>query len=189
MENLNNRVTTKEAAQILGVSDGRVRQMILKGQLSAKRFGRALTLSRRDVELLRGRKVGRPKKGRSAVRAGGSKLRKSHSKSLDEIIAEKGRLTEEEVLHPERYPYLLLSMTVPGRGSEDAPYWNRLTGLLRKQVIDDIHRNPEVRRRSDRVIGENRVYADLLKRYTRVVDQVAVTDFRPLAKAPQGSIA
>src|SRR5262245_3826803 len=88
MENLNNRVTTKEAAQILGVSDGRVRQMILKGQLSAKRFGRALTLSRSDVELLRGRKVGRPKKGRSAGRAGGSKLRKPHSKSLDEIIAE-----------------------------------------------------------------------------------------------------
>jgi excisionase family DNA binding protein len=88
MENLNNRVTTKEAAQILGVSDGRVRQMILKGQLSAKRFGRALTLSRSDVETLRGRKVGRPKKGKSARPVSGRKLRKSRSKSLDEIIAE-----------------------------------------------------------------------------------------------------
>ncbi len=92
MENLTDRVTTKEAAQILGITDGRVRQMILKGQLPAKRFGRALTLSRSDVESLRGRKAGRPKKGRSAKPVGGNKLRKPHlkslAKSLDEIIAE-----------------------------------------------------------------------------------------------------
>src|SRR6266511_4163561 len=71
MENLTNRITTKEAARLLGISDGRVRQMILNGQLSAKRFGRALTLSRGDVEMLRG-----------------SKFRKARSKSLNEIIAE-----------------------------------------------------------------------------------------------------
>src|SRR5215510_5826949 len=88
MENLNDRVTTKEAAKILGVSDGRVRQMVLKGQLSAKRFGRALTLSRSDVEMLRGRKVGRPKKGRSARPIIGSRLGKPRPKSLVEIIAE-----------------------------------------------------------------------------------------------------
>lgn len=88
MENLTDRVTTKEAARILGVTDGRVRQMILKGQLSAKRFGRALTLSRSDVESLRGRKAGRPKKGRSAKSVAGKKLRKPHMKSLDEIIVE-----------------------------------------------------------------------------------------------------
>ncbi len=88
MEDLTNRVTTKEAAQILGVTDGRVRQMILTGQLPAKRFGRALTLSRRDVEMLRGRKSGRPKKGRSARRVAEDRRRNSHLKSLDEIIAE-----------------------------------------------------------------------------------------------------
>jgi excisionase family DNA binding protein len=88
MENLTDRVTTKEAARILGITDGRVRQMILKGQLPAKRFGRALTLSRNDVESLRGREAGRPKKGRQAKLAAGNKLRKPHSKSLDEIIAE-----------------------------------------------------------------------------------------------------
>ncbi|HKQ76153.1 MAG TPA: helix-turn-helix domain-containing protein [Blastocatellia bacterium] len=88
MENLTDRVTTKEAARILGVTDGRVRQMILKGQISAKRFGRALTLSRSDVESLRGRKAGRPKKERSAKLIAGNKLRKPRPKSLDEIIAE-----------------------------------------------------------------------------------------------------
>ena len=88
MENLNNRLTTKEAAQVLGVSDGRARQMILKGQLPAKKFGRALTLSRSDVETLRGRKVGRPKKGRSPKSVVGHLPRKPRSKSLDEIIAE-----------------------------------------------------------------------------------------------------
>jgi excisionase family DNA binding protein len=88
MENLTDRVTTKEAARILGVTDGRVRQMILKGQLSAKRFGRALTLSRSDVESLRGRKAGRPKKRSSAGRVAVNKPRKPRPKSLDEIIAE-----------------------------------------------------------------------------------------------------
>jgi hypothetical protein len=62
--------------------------MILNGQLSARRFGRALTLSRSDVERLRDRKVGRPKKGRSARRVVESKFRKPRSKSLDELIAE-----------------------------------------------------------------------------------------------------
>src|SRR6266498_3172155 len=87
MENLSDRVTTKEAARILGVTGGRVRQMILNGQLPAKRFGRALTLSRSDVESLRGQ-AGRPNKGRTAKLATGNKLRKPRPKSLDEIIAE-----------------------------------------------------------------------------------------------------
>ena len=38
---------------LLGTSDRRVRQMILNGQLSAKKIGRALTLSRSDVKMLR----------------------------------------------------------------------------------------------------------------------------------------
>jgi excisionase family DNA binding protein len=90
MENLTNRVTTKEAARILGVTDGRVRQMILKGQLPAKKFGRALTLSRRDVERHRTRKVGRPKKERSAKPISRSKIGKPRSRTLDEVIAESG---------------------------------------------------------------------------------------------------
>ncbi|MCI0663108.1 MAG: excisionase family DNA-binding protein [Acidobacteria bacterium] len=85
---MTDRVTTKEAAQILGVTDGRVRQMIIKGQLRAKRFGRALTLSRSDVESLRGRKIGRPKKAASATPVADNKPSKPHLKSLDEIIAE-----------------------------------------------------------------------------------------------------
>lgn len=88
MESLTDRVTTKEAARILGVTDGRVRQMILRGQLRAKRFGRALTLSRSDVESLQERKAGRPKKGKPAKQVAGKKLRKPHPKSLNEIIAE-----------------------------------------------------------------------------------------------------
>jgi excisionase family DNA binding protein len=88
MESLTDRVTTKEAARILGITDGRVRQMILKGQLRAKRFGRALTLSRSDVESLRGRKAGRPEKRRTAKLTAGNKVRKPRLKSLDEIIAE-----------------------------------------------------------------------------------------------------
>jgi excisionase family DNA binding protein len=85
MENLTNRVTTKEAAKILGVTEGRVRQMILRGQLPARRFGRALTLSRSDVETARGRKAGRPKKRSGSKQVAGGK---TLMKSLDEIISE-----------------------------------------------------------------------------------------------------
>ena len=88
MENLTNRVTTKEAAQILRVTDGRVRQMILKGQLPAKRFGRILTLSRSDVEMFRKRKAGRPKKRSSVRQISRSKIGRTRSKSLNEIIGE-----------------------------------------------------------------------------------------------------
>jgi excisionase family DNA binding protein len=88
MENRTNRITTKEAAQILGISDRRVRQMILNGQLSAKRFGRTLTLSRSDVERLRASRVGRPKKRRSAKRDVGNEFCEARSKSLDDLVAE-----------------------------------------------------------------------------------------------------
>jgi hypothetical protein len=43
----------------------------------AEKFGRALTLSRSDVEMLRERKVGGPKKRRSAKQGVGSNFRKA----------------------------------------------------------------------------------------------------------------
>ena len=90
MNNLTDRLTTKEAAQILGITDGRVRQMILKGQLPAQRFGRVLAISRGDLEVLQGRQTGRPRKGKSAKIAVSKKRWKPYLKPLDEIIAESG---------------------------------------------------------------------------------------------------
>jgi hypothetical protein len=45
----------------------------------------------------------------------------------------------------------------------------------------------EVRLRCDRIIAENRIYRKRLEEHTRVRGQVAITDFRPLSKAPAGN--
>ena len=46
-------ISTREAAEILGVSDSRIRQLISSDDLQARgTFGRATQLHRRDVEAL-----------------------------------------------------------------------------------------------------------------------------------------
>ena len=54
------QLTTEEAAQALGVTSSRVRQMIRAGQLPATRFGKAHLIFEKDLELVRERPVGRP---------------------------------------------------------------------------------------------------------------------------------
>ncbi|HEX8397674.1 MAG TPA: helix-turn-helix domain-containing protein [Pyrinomonadaceae bacterium] len=58
------KLTTKEVAQALGISDARVRQLVLSGRLPAEKFGRDLMIDEKDLELIKDRKVGRPAKPR-----------------------------------------------------------------------------------------------------------------------------
>ena len=57
-----NYLTTKETAEKLGVSTGRIRQMVIAGQLHAEKFGRELMISEIDIKAVRNRKTGRPRK-------------------------------------------------------------------------------------------------------------------------------
>lgn len=114
------------------------------------------------------------------------------SRNYDELIRETDRidsadLTMDEVLHPENYPYILLSMTLTGRDKSDAAYWNRVVDLLRTRDIDAILQDLEVQNRCRQVIEQNRVFKSLLEDNSRLIEQVTVTDFRPLAEAPQGN--
>lgn len=56
-------LTTQETAQLLGISDGRVRRMVLDGILKAEKFGRSNMIKKSDAEkvIIHG-KAGRPKK-------------------------------------------------------------------------------------------------------------------------------
>ncbi len=54
------QLTTEEAAQSLGVTPSRVRQMIRAGQLPATRFGKSHMIYERDLDAVRDRPVGRP---------------------------------------------------------------------------------------------------------------------------------
>lgn len=63
-------LTTKDAAKKLGVSDGRVRAMIIAGRLPAEKFGRAHLIREADLKLVRNRKPGRPRTKKPATKSG-----------------------------------------------------------------------------------------------------------------------
>ena len=60
-------VTTQQAAEALGVTDSRVRQLVLDGTLPAEKFGRSHMIRRRDLKLVpAAARRGRPRKGEAA---------------------------------------------------------------------------------------------------------------------------
>jgi hypothetical protein len=95
--------------------------------------------------------------------------------------------TLDEVLHPENYDYVLLSMTVSSETGREEGYWEQLVRLLRAKDIASIMAHPEVKDRCRRVVRQNSEYADWLKQYTRIEGQVAITDFRALDHPPSGN--
>lgn len=96
-------------------------------------------------------------------------------------------LTAEEVEHPERFPYVLISMTISGRRRGDEPYWNRLVRLLAERDLPEIIEDEDVVRRCREAEEENRHYREHLLRHTRVQGPVALTDFRDLPATPRGN--
>lgn len=100
---------------------------------------------------------------------------------------DSANLTAEEIQRPEINPYLILSMTIPGAGQVDEPYWNRLVSLLRTHDIHRILSEPDVKERVDAKIEENRHYEQVLKKHTWIDDSVSVTDFRSLENHPSGN--
>ena len=60
-------ITTKEAAQKLGVSEGRIRQLVAHGRLPAVKVGQTNLVKESDLELVKDRKrTGRPPKADKA---------------------------------------------------------------------------------------------------------------------------
>ena len=118
--------------------------------------------------------------------------KKKLGERFDELVEQADKidsaaLTQDEVLHPENYPYVLLSMTISGRNSADEWYWNRLTDLLRTETIDSVMSDSEVYDRCQDVIARNNKFHDFLLKHTIVNERVAVTDFRELERAPDGN--
>ena len=59
-------LTTEQAAAELGVSDSRVRQLILEGKLPAQKFGRSHVIKRSDLKNIVIGNRGRPPKDKTA---------------------------------------------------------------------------------------------------------------------------
>jgi hypothetical protein len=96
-------------------------------------------------------------------------------------------LSMDEVLHPENYPYVLLSMTLSFSNESDEPYWNHLVKLLGGYDIHQVMDDPLVKARCEKTIHLNQQYYNILKQYTRVIRHVSVTDFRSFETAPVGN--
>ncbi|MBN1932016.1 MAG: exopolyphosphatase [Desulfobacterales bacterium] len=106
-------------------------------------------------------------------------------KETDKIDA--ADLSLDEVLHPENYPYLLLSMTVSDHNKADEFYWNRLIDLLRKYEIEEVLEDSEVKQRCLTIIQQNMEYREILKENTKLKAHISITDFRSFNKTPIGN--
>ncbi|MDY6906091.1 MAG: exopolyphosphatase [Thermodesulfobacteriota bacterium] len=96
-------------------------------------------------------------------------------------------LSMEEVLHPEQYPYILLSMTIVSHDRSEEPYWNLLVDLLSHQPLDRVLENEQVKTHCRQTIEANNRYEQFLKDHTIIQEKVSITDFRTFDKAPSGN--
>jgi hypothetical protein len=97
------------------------------------------------------------------------------------------QLNLDEILHPEKYPYILLSMTISTQSPSGFNYCDELVDFLGSLPVDKILTIPQVKRRCHQVIQENKAYEQHLKARTQVKGIVAITDFRGLDPAPNGN--
>ena len=96
-------------------------------------------------------------------------------------------LSLDQVLNPEKYDYVLLSMTVFDGDQPCEPYWNKLVDLIGHYDLQQVLCEPEVRQRCEEIVEQNKQYADYLKANTRLEKNVSITDFRHLPKTPVGN--
>ena len=61
-------IGTIEAARRLGISDARVRALIMSGRLKATKVGGGWLIDPKDLNAVKDRKVGRPRKARKSVK-------------------------------------------------------------------------------------------------------------------------
>jgi len=113
-------------------------------------------------------------------------------RDFSELIHETDRidsadLTLDEVVHPEKHPYVLLSMTISNHNYSDALYWAHLVELLRKKDISEVLEDPEVKKRCAVVVEQNTAFKQHLLKNTEVRQQVSITDFRSFDPAPTGN--
>ena len=117
-----------------------------------------------------------------------SSLQRDYSElvqAADKIDA--ANLTLDEVLHPEKYPYVLLSLTISNEMLPNEPYWNKLVELFSKYDIHQVLKNAEVKQHCQNVVAQNDRYVDFLRKHTMLNQHVSITDFRPFDKLPGGN--
>ena len=93
----------------------------------------------------------------------------------------------EEILNPEKYPYIMLYFTISGRIKTDEYYWNKIVYLLGEYDINHIIQDEEVRKKCNIIIEQDRVFEKILKQYTEKRGHITITDFRAMNAEPKGN--
>ena len=111
---------------------------------------------------------------------------------FDTLIAQTDKIDDaqlnlDEIKHPERYPYILVSMTIPAERSQLEPFCDHLVELLQMGRIEQVIADPVVKQRCDQVAIENKAYDSQLRLHTRLAGAVSITDFRHLDPVPNGN--
>ncbi len=96
-------------------------------------------------------------------------------------------LTLDEILNPQNYPYVLLSMTLTRHDPDERRYWDHLVTLLRTRSLNQVMADPQVKTRCQEVVTANVAYEQALLQHTTLVGHVSVTDFRGLDPEPDGN--
>lgn len=106
-------------------------------------------------------------------------------RQADKIDA--AQLELDEILYPERHPYILLSMTIFADNPDGAGYCDHLVTLLQSQSIDQVMTDAQVAQRCRHARKENMAYKGHLENCTRVQGEVSITDFRGMEPVPNGN--
>lgn len=114
------------------------------------------------------------------------------SNRFEELVRQTDKIDDaqlelDEIIHPEKYPYILLSMTIGGTMPEETAFCEHLVTLLQSQPIEKIIEDPEVARRCQQVVQENIAYRGHLENHTTVQEEVSITDFRNIHPVPNGN--
>jgi len=91
---------------------------------------------------------------------------------------DSGNLDMTDILHPEGY--VLLSFTITPSIQADESYWIRLIHLLRDQPFTRVKDDIEVKNRCRQVLDDFKVYGEILRKNSRKVNNIVITDFRDI---------
>ena len=112
------------------------------------------------------------------------------SNRFDYLLAETdkidaGQLTPQEVLHPEGY--VLISMTIDGKRTEDEPYWLSLISLLRDHSLDDVLNDKDVKQHCQRILGIQEELRNMLLERATLNRNVIFVDLRGIKDITEGN--
>ena len=112
--------------------------------------------------------------------------------AYDELVSETDRydgadLTMEDVTNPQGC--ILLGFTMDPRTGLGAfkDYFLKLVDTFRDGEIDDVLALPEVRDRAKRIAAERLEFLDVMRRQSRQIGSVIVTDLRDVGTMPAGN--